>query len=50
MSEALLNDIRAEIRALRGDFSQLQDRLLRIGFGLAGVQITAIVALIIALA
>ena len=49
MNEALLDDIRAEIRALRGDFSR-QNRLLQIGFGLAGVQITAIVALIIALA
>jgi DNA anti-recombination protein RmuC len=45
-----LGGIRDEIRGLRGDFSSLQDRLVQIGFGLVGVLITALVALIIALA
>jgi DNA anti-recombination protein RmuC len=45
-----LGGIRDEIRGLRGDFSTLQDRLVQIGFGLVGVLITALVALIIALA
>jgi DNA anti-recombination protein RmuC len=44
-----LGGIRDEIRGLRGDFSTLQDRLMQIGFGLVGVLITALVALIIAL-
>ncbi len=45
-----LSGIRDEIRALRGDFSALQDRLVQIGFGLVGVLMAALIALIVAVA
>ena len=45
-----LDDLRDEVRGLRGDFASLQDRLIQIGFGLVGVLIAALVALIVALA
>jgi hypothetical protein len=44
-----LGGIRDEIVGLRGDFSSLQDRLVQIGFGLVGVLIAAMAALIVAL-
>ncbi len=42
-------EITEELRGLRSDFSDLQGRLVQIGFGLVGVLITAMVALVVAL-
>lgn len=44
-----LGGIRDEIVGLRGDFSSLQDRLVQIGFGLVGVLVAALIALIVAI-
>ena len=46
----LRTDISSEIRELRSDFSSLQTTLAQIGFGLVGVLLAAMVALIVALA
>ena len=46
-TDAILAEIRQEIREMRADFSQLKDRLIQIGFALVGVHITAITALVI---
>lgn len=46
----LRSDNREEFAALRADFSALQRQLAQIGFGLVGVLIGAMVALIVALA
>jgi hypothetical protein len=45
----LREDNREQFGALRSDISTLQDRLVQIGFGLVGVLIAAMVALIVAL-
>jgi hypothetical protein len=45
-----LDDIREDVRGLRGDFARLQDRLVQIGFGLVGVLVAALVVLIVAVA
>lgn len=45
----LREDNREQFGALRSDISTLQDRLVQIGFGLVGVLVAAMVALIVAL-
>ncbi len=42
--------LRSDFSGLRSDVTGLQDRLLQIGFGLVGVLLAAMVALIVALA
>lgn len=44
-----LSGLREEMRGVRSDLSSFQDRLVQIGFGLVGVLIAAMVALIVAL-
>lgn len=46
----LREDTREQFTALRSDMSMLQDRLTQIGFGLVGVLLAAMVALVVALA
>jgi hypothetical protein len=45
-----IRGLRGEISSLRGDIASVQDRLIQIGFGLAGVLITALIALVVAVA
>lgn len=45
----LREDNREQFARLRSDMSSLQDRLVQIGFGLVGVLLAALVALIVAL-
>jgi hypothetical protein len=45
----LREDTREQFSALRSDLSTLRDRLVQIGFGLVGVLIAAMIALIVAL-
>ena len=42
--------LRADFSAMRGDLSALQRQLVQIGFGLVGVLLSAMVALIVVLA
>ena len=46
----LRTDVSSEIRDLRSDFNALQTTLVQIGFGLVGVLLAAMIALIVALA
>lgn len=46
----LRSDFSSEMRDLRSDFTALQTTLVQIGFGLVGVLLAAMVALIVALA
>lgn len=46
----LREDNREQFAGLRSDMTSLQDRLIQIGFGLVGVLLAAMVALIVALA
>ncbi len=46
----LRSDLASEIRDLRSDFNALQATLVQIGFGLVGVLLAAMIALIVALA
>ena len=48
--QGLREDNREQFAALRRDLSALQHHLVQIGFGLVGVLIAAMVALIVALA
>lgn len=48
--QGLREDNREQFAALRTDFSALQRQLVQIGFGLVGVLVAAMVALIVALA
>ena len=45
----LRTEMRDEMRGLRADFSALQTSLVQIGFGLVGVLLAAMIALIVAL-
>jgi tetrahydromethanopterin S-methyltransferase subunit B len=47
--QAMRTEFTEELRGLRSDFSSLQGRLVQIGFGLVGVLISALIALIVAL-
>ena len=47
---ALRDGIAEDNRALRSDFSRLQDRLTQIGFGIAVALLSAVIALIVVLA
>lgn len=42
--------LHSDMRDLRGDFASLQGRLVQIGFGMVGVLIASMVALILAVA
>lgn len=46
----LRSDFTSEMRGLRSDFTALQTTLVQIGFGLVGVLLAAMAALIVALA
>jgi hypothetical protein len=46
----LREDNRQQFAALRADFSALQRQLVQIGFGLVGVLIAAMMALVVAIA
>ncbi len=46
----LREDNREQFAGLRSDMTALQDRLVQIGFGLVGVLLAAMVALVVALA
>jgi hypothetical protein len=48
--QGLRSDLSAEMRDLRSDFTALQTTLVQIGFGLVGVLLAAMVALVVALA
>jgi len=48
--QGLREDNRQQFAALRADFSSLQRQLAQVGFGMVGVLIAAMVALIVALA
>ena len=48
--QGLRADNREQFAALRADFSALQRQLVQIGFGLVGVLLSAMVALIVVLA
>jgi hypothetical protein len=45
-----MRGFREDMRAMRADFSAMQRQLAQIGWGMAGVLVTALVALIVALA
>ncbi len=45
-----LGGLRDEMRGMRSDLAQVQDRMIQIGFGLVGVLLAAMIALIVALA
>jgi len=45
-----MRSMRSEIQLLRSDFASLQDRLVQIGFGLAGTLLVAFCALVAAVA
>jgi hypothetical protein len=47
--DARFDRVEAELRGLRSDFAALQDRLIQIGFGLAGILVVQMIAVIIAL-
>jgi hypothetical protein len=44
----LRSEVSGEIRELRSDFYSLQSRLVQIGFGMVGVLLAALIALIVA--
>lgn len=48
--QGLRSEMREEMQGLRSDFNSLQTVLVQIGFGLVGVLLAAMVALIVALA
>ena len=48
--QGLRADNREQFAALRADFSALQRQLVQIGFGLVGVLLSAMVALVVVLA
>ena len=48
--DARFDRLDAEIRELRGDIARLQDRLIQIGFGIAGVLLVQMIGVIVAFA
>ena len=45
-----MHGLREEMRGMRADFTALQATLVQIGFGMVGVLLAAMIALIVALA